>query len=355
VLRLGVGIVRSLRGNAPAFSSREIATLRAAGYRFIVGKVPHWISPTGQNVPSGVAHQIATTPTIPGQPPYQPRLPPPAPPHPWQPPPPLRTTPQPPRPPYTPDYPGAKGPTGLPPDKYPMPPGMPSVYKTIWAYLVASAIMYALPYLAKKAKETWDEYIGRWQDRQTKVENRRKPGGPGSAAPRTSAPRSRAPDAGRGDPFPSTPPITIIVNMPAQPPQVATPSPVHQPSETVLEDIYVPSARLPVPVVPATPLWKQLAPLALGSGIDLLFPKAKPVTKVNIAGLTDAYATGVDSSTQPLGDYAMWQPDTTATDACTCPKKKGKKRKKRTVCYRGTYTETASGLTKRKRQKVPCK
>ena len=46
-----------------------------------------------------------------------------------------------------------------------------------------------------------------------------------------------------------------------------------------------------------------------------------------------------------------------SNDRCNCQQQRNrkKKRSKRTVCYQGTYTEKASGLTKRKKRKVPCK
>lgn len=36
-------------------------------------------------------------------------------------------------------------------------------------------------------------------------------------------------------------------------------------------------------------------------------------------------------------------------------KQKRKPKKRRTVCYRGTYTETQTGLSKRKKERIPCK
>jgi hypothetical protein len=36
-------------------------------------------------------------------------------------------------------------------------------------------------------------------------------------------------------------------------------------------------------------------------------------------------------------------------------KKKKQQKKKRTVCYRGVYYERASGLTKFRREQIPCR
>lgn len=43
-------------------------------------------------------------------------------------------------------------------------------------------------------------------------------------------------------------------------------------------------------------------------------------------------------------------------DKCKCPKKQTKKRKRkpREECWKGSYTETAKGTLKRRREKVPC-
>lgn len=60
--------------------------------------------------------------------------------------------------------------------------------------------------------------------------------------------------------------------------------------------------------------------------------------------------------TQTAGAQSF-PPMYTATQTCECqqPGKKRGKKKRRTVCYTGTFTERATGLSKRKRRKVPCK
>jgi hypothetical protein len=60
---------------------------------------------------------------------------------------------------------------------------------------------------------------------------------------------------------------------------------------------------------------------------------------------------------QPL-DFGL-PVDTAQADRCNCPssdkkKKKKTERKKRTVCYRGTYREYADGTSKKKLEQVPC-
>jgi hypothetical protein len=72
-------------------------------------------------------------------------------------------------------------------------------------------------------------------------------------------------------------------------------------------------------------------------------PAEAPLTVPNVGALEfpQAYAL---PQTQP------------ARDKCHCkkPKKRGP-RKLRTVCYKGSYTETARGTSKRKREQIPCR
>jgi hypothetical protein len=248
----------------------------------------------------------------------------------------------------------APAPTTTSPDKYPIPVGMPSAYGGIWGMIVSTAIFYGLPYLIKKASESWEAYFKRWTDREAKAEaarHRRTPGGPGRKPTIRPAPSRPSADPGRGNPFPSVPPPApqiIIIHMP---PQVSAPDPATGPAQTPS----APPTPTPAPAPAAKkPLWQQL--LEQYGSAPFTQKGKRPIKVVNFMdSLTPSYSMGVDSAPMAYGDYAAWSPDSTGTDTCTCPKKKGKKRKKRTVCYRGTYTETASGLTKRKREKVPCK
>jgi len=47
----------------------------------------------------------------------------------------------------------------------------------------------------------------------------------------------------------------------------------------------------------------------------------------------------------------LWPTD---NDKCKCTKTKGKPRKPRSTCYKGSYIETAQGLKKTRREQVPC-
>jgi len=308
----------------------------------------------------------------------------------WPAPPPINTRPQPLPPgsrnPYNPNtwpVPAPRNPPPPPPrapprvslpDAMPPPVGLPGKYSATWQAVVAYAIIYALPYLFRFAGETWAHYMKRWRDRQRehererqRQEHRRTPGGPGHkpwALPGQDAPWiGRLPEGGgilvddgedemgRGDPFPPggpPAPQVIIIHVP---PQVASPNPSTGPAQTPS----APPTPAPAPApAPKKPLWQQL--LEQYGSAPFTQKGKRPIRVINYRDpLTPSYSTGVDSAPMAFGDYAAWSPNSTGTDACTCPKKKGKKRKKRTVCYRGTYTETASGLTKRKREKVPCK
>jgi hypothetical protein len=67
-------------------------------------------------------------------------------------------------------------------------------------------------------------------------------------------------------------------------------------------------------------------------------------------------ATGTSPATSPaafLTGYAPAQARS-RTKQCECDKPKRKPRKPRSVCYKGSYTESAFGLSKRKREQVPC-
>lgn len=245
-----------------------------------------------------------------------------------------------------------KGPTI--PDKYPMPKGLPPIFRNIWASVIAYAVMWALPYIYKKASESWQEYFDRWQARENAHRNkRRKPGGPGQKPPRATPRAPSRPGVPTSSPT-SSPPVTVIVNYPAPAP---APAKVPDPGE----GLYVPviwqrpipmPAPLPAPAPTVSPWIKwgtTLAPFVTPLLSSLTQPgkgsrrMRDPLTVINQAPLpsTASYVFGGGGSP--------------GSNTCACkPKKKGRK-KKRTVCYSGTYTEKASGLRKTKRRKVPCK
>lgn len=106
-------------------------------------------------------------------------------------------------------------------------------------------------------------------------------------------------------------------------PGFSTPSPVTAPRE--LPDLRSPPVRTPAP----------------GSPSPITPPGANPITLPTFPGNLTAL--------QPLAVPLA------ATERCRCPPKQRKKRKSRTECRRGTYVETASGLIKSPKEKVPCR
>lgn len=170
--------------------------------------------------------------------------------------------------------------------------------------------------------------------------------------------RGRPPDAppGRGDPFPPQgPPVNVTINMPQ--PREPYAERVARAMEG-LGDIYVSTRRLPVPTppapsVPPKPLWQQLLPLIGGPLLSFLQPAAGDK---NILRLTDPLSqpqplTSTQTSVSSFG--AFGGPSGSTTCECKQPRKKGRK-KKRVVCYSGTFTEKASGIRKVKKRKVKC-
>ena len=132
-------------------------------------------------------------------------------------------------------------------------------------------------------------------------------------------------------------------------------------------DIYVNPKRLPVPRVPTsrpvaapppkTPLWLTLLPIVGPSLLGFLRPDqgdrnilrlTDPLTQPQTPGLTSTY-----TSVQSYGAFGGSGAVGTNTCECKAPRKKRRK-KKRTVCYSGTYIERADGTRKSKKRKVQC-
>lgn len=202
------------------------------------------------------------------------------------------------------------------------------------------------------------------------------PKGPKTRRPR-SPHRGPGPGArpGQGDPFPrgGSPP-QVTVNMPA--PREPRADRVAGVLADLGGDIYVNPKRLPIPrtpaprptAPPATPApgkspWSFALPFLPSLLSAWTVPgkrssrRRDPLTQpqpeempVAGPGLTPFYQPGVSFSAfgPPAG--------TVGTNTCECkaPRKKGRK-KKRTVCYSGTYIERADGTRKTKKRKVPCR
>jgi len=243
------------------------------------------------------------------------------------------------------------------PDKYPMPPGLPVMFRNVWASLIAYAVMYALPYIAKKANESWEAYFRRWQDREAahRAKGRTAGGGPRRGSPRTRT-SSLPPGIPQMPPAPAPASPTVVV--------IRERAPVVPKVEDPTAGLYVPviwqrplpvPAPLPAPAPVVSPWLKYgqlLAPFAAPLLSSLTQPGKGAARRRDPLTINTAAPLSSTSSYVFGGGYA----GTPGTNTCECksPKKRGKKRK-RTVCYSGTYTEKASGLRKLKKRKVPCK
>jgi hypothetical protein len=260
--------------------------------------------------------------------------------------------------------------SGAPPPKSPvdaMPPpkGMPRAFGNIWAQLVAYAVIWALPYLTKKAEESWGDYFKRWMDREAKhrAENsRRTPGGPGRKPPPPKKP-PRSPDRPG---VPTTPPgtgaPTIIINMPQAPTPRPAPAPKRPPrpdaglSVPKIYRRYLPVPTVPTPAPTVSP-WVKYGTLALPfvspllSALTNVGPGRRPKKYTDpLTPIQSTTANYFSTSSAPVYGSPPGKGKT-----CSCgPKKKRGPRKKRTICYKGSYTERANGITKRKRERVPC-
>lgn len=149
-----------------------------------------------------------------------------------------------------------------------------------------------------------------------------------------------------------------------RPPAAVRPKPIPSPAQPKLEPIVITAQRLPMPV-PAKPVptWQKLLklvpagtnPLALLQGKKT--PKAakqlgRALTALQERGVTSQLQSSSISSFSSFGGT----PGKVGSKTCECkPKRKKKPKVPRDVCYTGTYTERADGLTKLKRRKVPCR
>lgn len=94
------------------------------------------------------------------------------------------------------------------------------------------------------------------------------------------------------------------------------------------------------------------SPLPSPPGRDTPAPTGPPEFFAPFEPLTPTFTP--DVVPEPI--LTQFAPDPlTSKDQCDCgKKKKKKKRKPRDVCYRGTYTETRNGLSKKRLEEIPC-
>lgn len=175
----------------------------------------------------------------------------------------------------------------------------------------------------------------------------------------------------------TAPPITVIVNIPG--PGTGTGSGASSgqkgPKETKLERIKVtaryqrlPNRTIKIPTLPKTApvpggllgkypiLGKILSAGTLLSPLSsLVFPVGAPKKGRRSDPLTASQQQVVPFA-QSSPAFFMGGGTPTKTKTCECKPKKRKKgpKKRRTVCYRGTYYETPTGTRKRKREQIPC-
>lgn len=141
-------------------------------------------------------------------------------------------------------------------------------------------------------------------------------------------------------------PKPVVLEVPFELPDVG---PIELPAPAPIES---PTAT---PVPTGFPDWMgDLLPFLPAIFAPFLAPGSRPGQLPNLRfdddPLTPPYSDPLGLQ-QPLG----FRPP---TDECSCstkPKSKKRKKKRRSVCYRGTYTERRNGLTKRKKEKVPCR
>lgn len=158
----------------------------------------------------------------------------------------------------------------------------------------------------------------------------------------------RPPAAPVLDPF--SPPWSTFQPGPGSPGAFQFPEPTPFPQPGDLGGEPVPLLQLPPPLPIASPFpVPTLDPLSLGSPAGSAFPP--PVT-VEIPGQNPFQDPGTRSPLTPFQPPGVDSPS--KRKRCDCPKPKRRKRKPRTECYRGTYIERANGLTKFRKEKIPC-
>jgi hypothetical protein len=191
---------------------------------------------------------------------------------------------------------------------------------------------------------------------------------PGQPLPTKEPPPSAAPGSqgGKGTSRPQLPPeiivnvpppnVSVVVNVPAPAP---TPAPKPAPKPAPAPKSPVLPAPKPAPTIAKSP-YPSWLPTAAGLALPFLLPQTQKRSKPR--GLTGGslpavqWDTGVASVPfSSVGANFDSGPSPSQTKDCRCPsKRKRTPKKKRTVCYSGTYVEKSSGLRKTKRRKIPC-
>jgi len=132
------------------------------------------------------------------------------------------------------------------------------------------------------------------------------------------------------------------------------------------------------PTRTSTPAWRRLITVPTLDPLQLLLQALRrPKDRILTIGYTAPYVaptstpTAAPTTTPQSDPLPLTGPQTdplpspagpgytppygTQTSNCDCgPKKKRKPAKPRTECYKGSYVEKARGLSKTKREKIPC-
>lgn len=241
--------------------------------------------------------------------------------------------------------PPSRPPTG--PRKGPL-GGAGSIRGQIVGYVVANGILWGINKLGEwiRIRAATAEEIARGA-----VEG----GGPRRGGPRGPSPASE-----------QLSPIQIFQKRLPVPRVRAVPRPSPPPiaKQPTLEPVVITAQRIPVPVpVKPVPTWLKILkaipagtnPLSLlqgGKGSRSSKQLGRALTALETRGVSSVLTQSSFSSFSGFGGT----PGKVGTKTCECkPKRKKKPKVPREICYTGTYTERADGLTKLKRRKVPCR
>jgi hypothetical protein len=224
--------------------------------------------------------------------------------------------------------------------------------QSIVAYVVAQGIVWAV------------DAGGRWIFQRFATEEEIKTGRAAGGGPRRGGARGPAPREPRLEP------VAITARRLALPKAIPG---AHSSAQDKIEPIKVTAKRielltpvsvytpkLPMPKAAPRPAgWRKYLPQAE----TLLKAASSPTAaqpKIKLAGLTAPKTGGLPSvlTQSAFSSFSGFggTPGKVGTKTCECkPKRKKKPKVPRDVCYTGTYTERADGLTKLKRRKVPCR
>lgn len=192
------------------------------------------------------------------------------------------------------------------------------------------------------------------------------PGLPGNPpVPAGPAPSPRSPTVTPRPASPGPTPSSPSDPPPGGSPNVPMPVPTPQPAPAPGRSSPVPVPRRDPGTAPGTSPVGRPGPRPRPSPVPVTPPVPGPSwwplpfapPRLNPDKLSWAPpGTGLTPNNPPGVGYAeVPQPQPEPCRETARQRKRKRKRKLRTECYRGTYTETATGLLKRKKEKIPCR